>query len=392
MKTQTTTADEGRLTHELLERYEGVFVICMQLPGAGFGACVLATLNQLRYAERHNYLPIVHRDHGAESSFCDPDHVGGMWDQYFEPVSPLSYEACEALVRDPDHPLTENHIHRLTQAEALEVNEASDDSIYSWTYSNWRVEQPPDLEKWYEEQRVKGRAVVKKYVRAKSHIQKKVDVFYDEHLGGHYVLGVHIRGTDFHYAPPVSPAEYFDSVERFKSEHPDLRLFLATDQVQYLDAMRKRFGDSVHTYDCVRSTDSTAPFHMDSVSPYRKGEDVLIDILLLSRANHLIRGASNVGEMAMYFGEQLTCTDLSLHKTKAFGQDYGKDWDFDASRPAWDVVGKTDLDSVAIHAESQSARHRYAYGLRRVFARIIKRPVRALYQRLRGRRHPAAFE
>ena len=53
------------------------------------------------------------------------------------------------------------------------------------------------------------------------------------------------------------------------------------------------------------------PFELEDGNGYRKGEDVLIDCLLLSRCNYLLKCTSAVGEFAMYFNPDLLCTDLN---------------------------------------------------------------------------------
>jgi hypothetical protein len=186
-----------------------------------------------------------------------------------------------------------------------------------------------------------------------------------------------MRGTDLAYAPPVTPAEYFAPIDRYLDAHPDALLFLATDQVQYLDLMRKRYGDIVRSYDCLRSRTATAPFEMSAGSPYQKGEDVLIDILLLSRCAFLIRGASNIPEMAIYFSDGLESLDLSLEKRFAFGQDYMQRWSPLAARPAWELIGRTDLERVPATAGASGGAERMAYEARRAWA-SVRRPWRRL--------------
>ena len=44
---------------------------------------------------------------------------------------------------------------------------------------------------------------------------------------------------------------------------------------------------------------------------YTKGEDVLIDCLLLSKCDFLLKCTSAVGEYALYFNPQLRCIDLN---------------------------------------------------------------------------------
>jgi hypothetical protein len=48
---------------------------------------------------------------------------------------------------------------------------------------------------------------------------------------------------------------------------------------------------------------------------YRKGEDVLIDCLLLSRSDFLLRCQSNVGELATYFNPELPVIDLQYSRS-----------------------------------------------------------------------------
>ena len=76
--------------------------------------------------------------------------------------------------------------------------------------------------------------------------------------------------------------------------------------------------------------------------------------------------------MAIYFSENLESKDLSLEKRFAFGQDYGDQWFSLATRPAWEMIKNTDLESVAEHASSQSALQKFGCGLRRARAAVIK--------------------
>ena len=47
-------------------------------------------------------------------------------------------------------------------------------------------------------------------------------------------------------------------------------------------------------------------------SPYRRGEDVLVDLLLMSRCDFLFKGAAAVGEYALWFNPSLECHDFAL--------------------------------------------------------------------------------
>lgn len=362
-----------------------IYLIQPPLKHAGFSAYLLTVLNHIRYCEREGLTPVVHIDAACETKFLDPEYGDNAWEQYFEPVGPYSSAELKRMLADPAH----GHIaSTLRQADLSIVAQikANPDSIFTWTFGHWRTAMPADLPAWFEAQRRKGRETVRKYVRIKPHILDKVDRFFERNMQGRHILGVHIRGTDLHYAPPVSPAEYFASIEQYLEAHPDAHIFLATDQVQYLELMKKRYGDIVHYYDCLRSSTSTAPFNSKIGSPYQKGEDVLIDILLLSRCNFFIRGASNVPEMVIFFSDQLPSEDLSLNKRFAFGQDYFDRWSSLATRPAWEMIKDTDLEQVAKHAASQSTLHKLGYEWRRACSVVVsnRRRLRRNLRRLLG--------
>ena len=42
---------------------------------------------------------------------------------------------------------------------------------------------------------------------------------------------------------------------------------------------------------------------VDGADPYSKGVDVLVDVLLLSKCEFLLKSTTNVAEMAIYFSE-----------------------------------------------------------------------------------------
>jgi hypothetical protein len=198
-----------------------------------------------------------------------------FWTQYFEQPVGIEPQDVARMLADPDEPIGPENIVRIESRAAIDLSETDPDSIYTWFYRNLRENPPTDLSAWFAEQRRKGRETVKKYLKIKPQIQAKADEFYRRNLEGRYVLGIHMRGTDLHYAPPVSPPEYYPVIDEEIAIHPDLKIFLATDQVQYLDAVKQRYGERVASYECMRSDDERAIFKRPEGSPYDKGEELV---------------------------------------------------------------------------------------------------------------------
>lgn len=368
-----------------MSEQQPLLLIKPPLKHAGFSACLLTVLNYVRYCEREGLSPVVHIDGSCDTRFLDPEYGDNVWEQYFEPVGEYSSADLQRILADPAGAQIASKLRHVDPSIVSHIK-TNPDSIFTWTFGHWRTDIPEDMPAWFEQQRRKGRETVRRYVRIKPHILEKVDHFYDNYLQGRHVLGVHIRGTDLHYAPPVSPAEYFESIEQYLEDHPDAYIFLATDQVQYLELIKKRYGNIVLYYDCLRSSTSTAPFNSKTGSPYQKGEDVLIDILLLSRCDFFIRGASNVPEMAIFFSDRLASKDLSLAKRFAFGQDYFDRWASLATRPAWEMIKNTDLEQVSKYAATQSTLQKLIYEWRRAWSVVVsnRRRFRRSLRRLLG--------
>ncbi|MFT7530130.1 MAG: hypothetical protein ACI9FD_001134 [Gammaproteobacteria bacterium] len=164
-------------------------------------------------------------------------------------------------------------------------------------------------------------------MHVKSHIQEKVDIFTKLHFIGNKVLGIHMRGTDkgAANAPPalmkvIKPRACFSHIDDYTKQNGRCKIFVATDQQQFLDQLKTRYGDRIVSYDAIRASDDRNPFDVDRNDGYQKGEEVLIDCLLLSRCDYLLKCTSAVGEFAMYFNPSLSCIDLNhlLKRASAF--------------------------------------------------------------------------
>ncbi len=332
---------------EVLNKYDKIYVIKAPLTGAGFGAIILNVLSHLRYSKRANYYPVVNFDNSWDNPYADPSLHDNFWHHYFEPVMSYSSNDLKKYAAEINDSTADDSIFSMPYETFVELVEEHPDSVYSFTFGKWRFAKNLDLDEWYKEQRRKGRETVKEFIRPKAHIVDKVNSFYKQHLKGSFVLGLHVRGTDMNYGAVVAPAEYFKHIDSYIKQHADLKIFLATDQVQYLEVFQDKYGERVYYTNCLRSEDEIAPFKMENASPYQKGEEILLDILLLAKSDFLIKSASNVGEMAIYFSENLECLDLAYKKRYAYGEDYADNWDTNANTVAWKLMEGRKLDELS---------------------------------------------
>lgn len=138
--------------------------------------------------------------------------------------------------------------------------------------------------------------LAKRYIVLKPDLQEEIDDYLNRNFDGHYVIGVHHRGTDKKTEVPIIPYERtlkFLSKRIAKlsaAERNQLRIYVATDDQNFLDRILQSYPSQVIYNDFVRSKDGQ-PLHYSQDlygSNYQKGKETIIDCFLLSRCNLLI--------------------------------------------------------------------------------------------------------
>jgi len=158
--------------------------------------------------------------------------------------------------------------------------------------------------------------LIKKYFHIKAHIQTKIDTFEKENFKDSFVISVHYRGTDKIAESPYVPYEKVpEEILKVMKTYGNkkFKIFVATDEQAFLDYMIALFGDRVcYNKDALRST-SGKPVHLDKTfSRYKCGEDALIDCILLSKGNFLIRSSSNLSRWSTYFNPNIRVIELNV--------------------------------------------------------------------------------
>ena len=141
------------------------------------------------------------------------------------------------------------------------------------------------------------------------------------------VLGVHVRGTDKRVGKRIGADAYSPFIEAWLQYYPRGRAFVATDDAGALDTLVRRFGvhrlrfqPHVNRSACAVSGTSKAMLDCTLANPMSTplssarlgsalGDGVLLDTLLLSKVDFLLKPASAVSEFAIYYSSK-----LRLHK------------------------------------------------------------------------------
>ena len=211
---------------------------------------------------------------GVNGLYYDPGRGNNWWSYYFEPV--LVGERGDSTISHP------------TRADAIAA-------------SSTRLRM----------KRTEAVALVNKYIRVKQPILDKVKQFQDAYFQDAYVIGVHYRGTDKKKEAMRLPYEtVLEKIgEQIPTDRP-CRIFIATDEASFLTAALAAFPNRVIATEA-RRVDGTTGVHFTYRNQYAMGEEALIDALLLSKCNCLIRTSSNLSLWSTYFNPDLPVILLS---------------------------------------------------------------------------------
>jgi hypothetical protein len=242
-----------------------------------------------------------------------------VWEYYFEPIGGLTIDDARELISR-----TGRRMLTLTYEELWRLHHYEPKSVFTYPYGYFRdiVDKSQRLDsRWWRVQRARGRRLVSQYVRVKPDILAKADEFAAQTFGPE-MLGIHMRGTDkgdtgtgARLARIVPPSEYFPLIDAYRKEHPSAGIFLATDQVQFRKQLLDRYGELVAWRAAALSDSNVNVFQVQrpgGEGNRMKGEEVLVDALLLSKCSYLLKCTSAVGEFAQYFAQTLDSTDLNF--------------------------------------------------------------------------------
>jgi hypothetical protein len=274
----------------------------------GMFANLLGTLVEIYHSELYEQIPVVAWD--ESSCYYDTNFGSNVWNYFFEPVS-------EASISDV---LNFGNYTEVISRGTREIELQPGQDKFGILHNVWE-----------------------KHVRLKRGLLTKVEKVESELFKSRPVLGVHIRSTDRKIDKDskqnnllfagVKP--FFKEAYKYLRIHPGALVFVASDSFQNIDAMKSEFGSRIITYDALRSHDDTS-IHgsLDGGIPgsgYRKGEDVIVECLLLSRCDYLVHGPSGVANGAKVINlnlvsksKQITRSVPLLDKIKFYFKDARK--------------------------------------------------------------------
>lgn len=162
------------------------------------------------------------------------------------------------------------------------------------------------------------RDILFRYIKPASDLAAELDDVKSFVLSDHKVLGVHFRGQEQKTMPyhPLSPtlAQMFAAIDSAIASHQFTRIFVASEDQDYVDAVLKRYPDLAITLPHFRTR---SPVNAYRIYPrpkhkYLLGKEILFDAFVLASCNGLVSSTSNVTEFARAYNNGHYLTDLVI--------------------------------------------------------------------------------
>lgn len=277
-------------------------------PNAGLSVLMTYALNGIRKALERNWLPVINFDHQVHSYFYQASLGTNVWEYFWEPVYGVSLESVLALRESGA--ISPEQIKSFSKQEMADWHQRDPSRIGTF----WNSTRPANPDAWMRASRRRAQEMYSRYIHIRSSIVRKAELFAAENFNSDYLFTAHVRSTDFAHAAATPVKRYFDKLDELVSEKNLLhyRVFLATDQEQIVQLFQEQYGRKLVTYNANRSRTDVAAYKDSSISGYRKGEDVLVDIMLLARGDHLLKCAASAGEFAIWMNPSLEFTDFTV--------------------------------------------------------------------------------
>lgn len=244
----------------------------------GMFSILFHVLGALKKAEVESYSGVA-IDFGKGGLYFDPKRENGenWWEYYFEPM-----KAEGSAFQEP-----------MKQSEFADI-------VYETEAKLSRKE---------------AHELIQKYIRIRPEILEEVNAFVDQHFTNQgRIIGIHYRGTDkSSEAARISYQTVFERIDHLLNGVQKIekyKIFVATDEEAFVEAIQKRYPGKIVCSNAERSRDGK-PLHFSDQDKYQMGRSALVDMLLLSRTTDLLRTSSNLSFFATLMSPHLRVFSLT---------------------------------------------------------------------------------
>ena len=265
------------------------FYIIRRTPGGGFFSNLNFVIHNLLICEKLKMIPIIDMENYKTIYNCKKkiNKSFNAWDYFFYKISKYSlkevYQSKNIIICDNRTSLNE------TSSQSHSTKFKFFNSFNFLTKKHYRI--------------------FKKYVRIKKSLLIEADKFVKKNFKGKKVLGIHYRGTDMKKAPyhpyPPTDKQMLKITKNLLEKYKFDKIYLCTEDINNLEFYKKNFNKILTFSNNPRVGDKKDLFDSDDdMHRYKIGKGNIIDMLILSKTDHLLYSFSNIPEAAIFYSNK----------------------------------------------------------------------------------------
>ena len=262
------------------------FFVIRRTPGAGFFSNLNFVLHNLYICEKLKMIPIIDMEnyHTLYNCRVKIDNSKNAWNYYYKSVSNYNldevYQSKNVFICD----------NRASNRGFIkDLKKSKFKYFHGFQYLD-----------------IRHKKIFQKYIKIQEEFLDISKKFVDKNFKNKKILGVCFRGSDqkksgYHPYTPTEKQMQFVTNFLIKKYNFD-KIFICTEDIDYLNFYKKKYGEKVLYSDSIRTTDKVDLFDSEDIRHrYKIGRGNLIDMLILSKTNHILFATSNIPYAAIFY-------------------------------------------------------------------------------------------
>lgn len=251
------------------------FYIINRYPGAGLFSNYCFVMNQLKFCVFLNLTPVVDMEN-FPSIYSEKNKIANTnnsWEYYFKPLNKYS---LKEVYKSKKVIFGSSKLHSFMHDDMMDNK----------------------IKKYFNKISIK-----KEFITLSKKFCKK------NRFEKNKVLGVHFRGSTYkiakkHAFPPTLEI-MITNVEKLISRHNYNKIFMVTEEIEYLKAFKKHFGKKCIFTDSMRmGSEDLFEVYPRKNHRYQLGKETLIDTIILSKCDGLTFVKTNVTSAAQLLSKK----------------------------------------------------------------------------------------
>jgi len=254
-----------------------IFYVIKRTPGTGMFSNITFILNHLKICEKFDFVPIIDMEnfHTIYNEKNNVRNNKNAWNYYFKNLNKFT---LNEVYKSKNVLITDNKF---------------------FNFFSYNIDKDIQLSKL-----LRDRIIINKYLqRSYSKILKK--------FNNKNILGIHFRGTSYKRSAghplPATKKQMYNITKNILENNRIDKIFLVTEEQNYLDFFIKKFGDKViYLKSSYRSnTNDAFKIYPRNLHRYKLGREAVLEAMLLSSCKHFVYLCSNISAAAIGFNNEI---------------------------------------------------------------------------------------